>query len=74
MPSLKKITTLRLDDDLSEKLKDIANKQNRSLNNLIETILINYVEEENTKKSQTINNSNVQIGSNISYKKVRNNF
>ena len=67
MPSLKKITTLRLDDDLSEKLKYLADKENRSLNNFIETILKNYVENIQKTISTFGNDNNVQIGENISY-------
>lgn len=72
MPSLKKITTLRLDDELSEKLKILALEDNRSLNNYIEQILKKHVESIEIKTHRQIqigNNSNVQIGSNISYNK-----
>ncbi len=71
MPSLKKITTLRLDDDLSDKLKIIAEKENRSLNNLIETILKNYVENLNKQQKNSLTDNNVQIGTNISYNKIK---
>ena len=36
--------TLRLPNELKDKLKEIAEKENRSLHNLIITILIGYVE------------------------------
>lgn len=38
-------TTLRIDKELKKELDRIALEQNRSLNNLINTILMKYVEE-----------------------------
>lgn len=38
-------TTLRIPDDLKKKLSDEAKKQNRSIHNLIITILIEYFEK-----------------------------
>lgn len=58
--------TLRLDDETISKLKEIALKENRSLNNLIETILKNYLM---TYSNNTIKNSNIQIGQNTNIKK-----
>lgn len=72
MPSLKKITTLRLDDEIVDKLKILAIEDNRSLNNYIEIILkkhINEIESKTHRQIQVGNNSNVQIGANISYNK-----
>lgn len=69
MPSIKKITTLRLDDDIAEELKKIAENENRSLNNLIETILINYLKHKKEHKTPPFNNErNIQIGNNNNYK------
>lgn len=39
-------TTLRIPDDLKKKLSDEAKKQNRSIHNLIITILIEYFEKQ----------------------------
>lgn len=38
-------TTLRIPDDLKKQLSDEAKKQNRSIHNLIITILIEYFEK-----------------------------
>lgn len=38
--NLKKTTTFRLNSDLIERLKEIARNQHRSLNNLVELILL----------------------------------
>ena len=43
-------TTLRMDEELKKELDNLALKENRSLNNLIVTILINYLEKEKEKK------------------------
>lgn len=39
-------TTLRIPDDLKKRLSDEAKKQNRSIHNLIITILIEYFEKD----------------------------
>ena len=43
-------TTLRMDEELKKELDNLALKENRSLNNLIVTILINYLENKKEKK------------------------
>lgn len=43
-------TGLRLSEDVYQKLKVIAESEGRSLNNLIEYILANYL-KDNSKKS-----------------------
>lgn len=40
------IITLRTTEELKKELDKIALEENRSLNNLIETILIKYVEQQ----------------------------
>ena len=40
------IITLRVKEEIKIKLDNIAIEQNRSLNNLINTILIKYIEEK----------------------------
>lgn len=42
----KKVLSLRIDDEIIEKLKRLAEKENRSLSNFIETILKQYVANE----------------------------
>jgi len=39
-------TTLSLDDELFEKITQLAKQENRSTPNMIETILIRYLEED----------------------------
>lgn len=39
-------TTLRIPDDLKEKLREEAEKQNRSIHNLIITILRDYLNKK----------------------------
>lgn len=43
------IITLRTNEDIKIKLDKIALEENRSLNNLINTILIKYLEEQQKK-------------------------
>ena len=40
-------TTLRLSEDLKKELDKLALEQNRSLNNLITTIILQYLEQLN---------------------------
>jgi predicted HicB family RNase H-like nuclease len=42
MPRTKSQTAFRLDQELMERLRKEARKQNRSINNLVETILLNH--------------------------------
>lgn len=49
----KKVLSLRLDEDFIEALKQIAKKENRSLSNLIETVLQAYVEEIEQKEANS---------------------
>ena len=42
----KKVVSVRLDEGFIEKLKEIAEQQNRSLSNLVETILKDYVSNQ----------------------------
>lgn len=43
----KKVLSLRLDESFIQELRQIAKEENRSLSNLIETVLKNYVAEKN---------------------------
>ena len=45
-------TTLRLSEDLKKKLDRLALEQNRSLNNLITTIILQYLDELKKEKSK----------------------
>lgn len=53
--SLKKSTSLRIDKELYENIERLAKKQNRSVNNFIETILSNAIHfhkpNEDTQKA-----------------------
>ena len=42
----KKVVSIRLDEDLIRNLKEAAQKQNRSLANLVETILKEYASRQ----------------------------
>jgi len=41
----KKTVSIRLDDELIERLKQLAEKENRNLSNYIETVLKKYIKE-----------------------------
>jgi predicted transcriptional regulator len=41
----KKNTSVRLDEDLIDALKSVADQQNRTFNNLIETALLTYCKQ-----------------------------
>ena len=43
----KKVYSVRLDEELLDKMKIIAKEQNRSLSNLVETVLKKCVQSEN---------------------------
>lgn len=45
MASLKRVFTLRLQDDVFDKLEALAKKQHRSMTNMIEFIMMNYLEK-----------------------------
>ena len=49
MAKIKIQTGLRLDEDLYAKLKSLADQEGRSLNNLVEYIVRNYVSEYESK-------------------------
>jgi len=48
----KKVYSVRLDEDLLSALKTISKEENRSLSNLVETVLKRYVNSK--KHSQTL--------------------
>jgi hypothetical protein len=43
MASLKRVFTLRLHDEVFDKIEVLANEQHRSMTNLIEYILLSYL-------------------------------
>lgn len=45
MATLKRVFTLRLDDDIFDRIEQIAKDEHRSMTNLIEFILLKYLEE-----------------------------
>ena len=50
--TIKKTTSLRLNDSLYRKIEEMAKAQNRSINNLIETILLSYTDDTEMSKDQ----------------------
>ena len=45
MATLKRVFTLRLQDDVFDKIEKLAKEEHRSITNLIEYILIEHLEE-----------------------------
>jgi len=50
MATLKRVFTLRLDDDIFDKIERLAKNEHRSMTNLIEYILLKYLEEMEQNK------------------------
>ena len=50
MATLKRVFTLRLDDDIFDKIEKIAKEEHRSMTNLIEYILLKYLEDQKQDK------------------------
>ena len=46
------IVTLRMEEDVRDKLQELAKIENRSLNNLICTILMRYLDKMNEKEKE----------------------
>ena len=46
----KKVFSMRLEEELIDKLKEIAVQENRPLSNLVETVLKNYVADKKNKE------------------------
>lgn len=49
MATLKRVFTLRLDDEVFEKIEQLAKEEHRSMTNLIEYILLKYLDETQSK-------------------------
>ena len=45
----KKVLSIRIDDEIIERLKVLADAENRSLSNYIETILKGHIEQKKTR-------------------------
>ena len=45
MATLKRVFTLRMEDEIFEKIERLAKKEHRSMTNMIEFILLKYLEE-----------------------------
>lgn len=60
---MSKTVTLRVENDLYEKLKEYAKRENRNLSNFIETAVINYIEQielaNETEMRDILNNSDL---------------
>lgn len=52
MATLKRVFTLRLDDDIFDKIERLAKDEHRSMTNLIEYILLKYLEDMEQNKNQ----------------------
>ncbi len=51
------IITVRVNEEMKQKLDYIALEENRSLNNLINTILIKYLDNKDTEKDLISSNN-----------------
>jgi hypothetical protein len=52
MATLKRVFTLRLDDEIFERIEQLAKDDHRSMTNLIEYILLKYLEETEQKENR----------------------
>ena len=50
MATLKRVFTLRLDDEIFDKIEKLAKEEHRSMTNLIEFILLKYFDEIESKE------------------------
>ncbi len=46
----KKTVSVRLDEDLIAKIRALAEKENRSFSNLVETVLKKYADQQTSQK------------------------
>ena len=54
MASLKRVFTLRLNDEVFDKIEVLANEQHRSMTNLIEYILLSYLAQHESEHGEVI--------------------
>ena len=75
---MSKIVTLRLDDDVYRRFKLLAESDNRTLSNFIETCVLRYIDKINfvdefemkeIKENQELNRSLIRAFQNMSEKK-----
>ena len=52
MASLKRVFTLRLHDEVFDKIEVLANEQHRSMTNLIEYILLSYLAQHESERGE----------------------
>ena len=52
MASLKRVFTLRLQDEVFDKIEVLANEQHRSMTNLIEYILLSYLAQHESEHGE----------------------
>ena len=52
MATLKRVFTLRLDDNIFDRIEQLAKNDHRSMTNLIEYILLKYLEEMEQGKTK----------------------
>lgn len=55
MATNKRVFTLRLQDEMFEKIENLAQIQHRSMTNFIEYVLLRYLQEQEDKNVQTGN-------------------
>lgn len=52
MATLKRVFTLRLSDEIFDRIEALAKEEHRSMTNLIEYIIIRYLDEPDKNKDQ----------------------
>ncbi len=52
MATLKRVFTLRLSDEIFDRIEALAKEEHRSMTNLIEYIIIRYLDEADKNKDQ----------------------
>ena len=52
MATLKRVFTLRLSDEIFDRIEALAKEEHRSVTNLIEYIIIRYLDEADKNKDQ----------------------
>lgn len=53
MSTLKRVFTLRLNDEIFDRIEAIAKDEHRSMTNLIEYVLLKYIEEIDRKNDNS---------------------
>ncbi len=51
MATLKRVFSLRMEDEIFDRIEQLAKDEHRSMNNMIEHILIKYLEENENKEA-----------------------